>query len=109
MGTEVRLLTDYLTNRKQYAVFKNHYSDITAIVNDVPQGLILGPLIFSIYILGLILTSNKCKFIMYADDTTSNLNLEDFDPDSVSKSEFEKITKWLQINKLSLNTQQLVS
>ena len=57
----------------------------------------------------LIRTSNKCKFIMYADDTTIYFNLEDFDPDNVSNeinNELEKITKWLQINKLSLNTQK---
>ena len=46
MGTELRLLTDYLTNQKQYVVFNNHCSDITDIVNGVPQGTILGPLLF---------------------------------------------------------------
>ena len=109
MGTELRLLTDYLTNRKQYVVFNNHCSDITDIVNGVPQGSILGPLLFSIHINDLFRTSNKCKFIMYADDTTIYFNLEDFDPDNVSNeinNELEKITKWLQINKLSLNTQK---
>ena len=109
MGTELRLLTDYLTNRKQYVVFNNHCSDITDIVNGVPQGSILGPLLFSIHINDLIRTSNKCKFIMYADDTTIYFNLENFDPDNVSNeinNELEKITKWLQINKLSLNTQK---
>ena len=50
MGTELRLLTDYLTNQKQYVVFNNHCSDITDIVNSVPQGSILGPLFFSIHI-----------------------------------------------------------
>ena len=94
MGTELRLLTDYLTNRKQYVVFNNHCSDITDIVNGVPQGSILGPLLFSIRINDLIRTSNKCKFIMYADDTTIYFNLEDFDPDNVSNeinNELEKI------------------
>ena len=46
---------------------------------------------------------------MYADDTTIYFNLEDFDPDNVSNeinNELEKITNWLQINKLSLNTQK---
>ena len=70
MGTELRLLTNYLANRKQYVVFNNHLSDITDIINGVPQGSILGPLLFSIHINDLIHTSNKCKFIMYADDTT---------------------------------------
>ena len=68
MGTELRLLTDYLTNQKQYVVFNNYCSDITDIVNGVPQGSILSPLLFSIYINDLIRTSNKCKFIMYADN-----------------------------------------
>ena len=109
MGTEPSLLTDYLTNRKQYVFFNNHCADITDIVNGVPQESILGPLFFSIRINDLIRTSNKCKFIMYADDTTIYFILEDFDPDNVSNginNELEKITKWLQINKLSLNTQK---
>ena len=98
MGTELRLLTDYLTNRKQYVVFSNHCSDITDIVNGVPQGSILGPLFFSICINDLIRTSNKCKFSMYADDTTIYFNLEDFDLDHVINeinNKLEKITKWL--------------
>ena len=41
-------------------------------------------LLLSIYINDLIRTSNKCKFIMYANDTTIYFNLEDFDPDNVS-------------------------
>ena len=48
---------------------------------------------------------------MYADDTTTYFNLEDFDPDNVINqinNELEKITKWLQINKL-LNTQKKLS
>ena len=51
MGTELRLLTDYLTYQKQYVVFNNHCSDITDIVNGVPQGSTLDPLLFSIYIM----------------------------------------------------------
>ena len=47
---------------------------------------------------------------MYADDTTIYFNLENFDHENVNNeinSEPENITKWLQIIKLSLNTQQI--
>ena len=84
MGTELRLLTDYLTNRKQYVRFNNYNSDTTNISTSIPQGSILGPLIFSILINDLIHTSDKCKFIMYADDTTIYFNLEYFDPETLN-------------------------
>ena len=70
----------YLTNRKQYVVFNSQNSETVDITTGVPQGSILGPLLFSICINDLITISNKLKFIMYADDTTIYFNLEDFDP-----------------------------
>ena len=109
MGTELRLLTDYLTNRKQYVHFNNHNSDTTNISTGVPQRSILGPLIFSILINDLIHTSDKCKFIVYADAITIYFNLEDFDPETLHNdinSELEKISMCLKRNKLSLNTQK---
>ena len=71
------------------------------------KGQILGPLIFSILNNDLIHTSDKCKFIMYADDTTIYFNLKDFDPETLNNdinSELEKISIWLKVNKLSFNT-----
>ena len=72
-------MKSYLTNRKQYVVFDSCQSEHVVICTGVPQGSILGPLFFSVYINDLITVSKKLNFLMYADDTTIYFNLEDFD------------------------------
>ena len=98
VGKELLLLTSYLKNRKQYVIFNNHKSSVTDITNRVPQGSILGPLLFSIVVNDLKNVSNKLKFIMYADDTTIFFNLEDFFPEmreAEINAELEKVNVWL--------------
>ena len=104
-----KLLKNYLTNRRQYVVYNSQNSETLDISTGVPQESILGPLFFSICINDLITVSNNLKFIMYADDTTIYLNLEDFDPYNLERdinNKLEKITLWLKMNKLSLNVQK---
>ena len=108
-GTELKLLTSYLTNRTQYVKYKNYESDIIEISTGVPQGSIFGPLLFSISINDIILSSNKLHFFMYADDTTIYFNLEDFDQNCTEteiNNELENVNIWLKHNKLSLNAQK---
>ena len=66
----LKLFKNYLSNRKQYVVLDTVQSNSVNIVTGVPQGSILGPLLFTIYINYIIKCSEKFKFIMYADDTT---------------------------------------
>ena len=108
-GVNLKLLANYLRNRKQYVVFNNHNSEITDIRCGVPQGSILGPLFFSICINDLKNASNKCKFLMYADDTTIYFNVEDFDTKNLEaeiNKELEQVNRWLKVNKLSLNVEK---
>ena len=102
--TALLLLKSYLNNRKQYVEFEDTKSEILPITVGVPQGSILGPLLFIIYINDLSQASNIFKFIMYADDTTLFSNLKSFEPkEYLINAELSNVIEWLNINKLSLN------
>ena len=69
-GTALKWFSSYLTNRKQFVLYKGKMSKETTITTGVPQGSILGPLLFIIYINDIAKITNKFKFTIYADDTT---------------------------------------
>ena len=97
--TAFDLLKSYLTNRKQYVVFDSCQSEHVEIYTGVPQGSILGPLFFSIYINNIITVSDRLNFLMYADDTTIYFNVEDFDnltKETDINRELEKVNIWLR-------------
>ena len=90
--------------------FKNKNSDLQEILTGIPQGSILGPLLFSIYINNLIKSTNKFRYLMYADDTTLYFNLEDFNSETRNddiNSCLNKINVWLKLNKLTVNVSKI--
>jgi hypothetical protein len=109
-GTALKLMESYLTNRKQYVEIHDTKSDILTLTTGVPQGSILGPLLFIIYINDIAQASKLFDFIIYADDTTLSTTLETVvNKDNASNSdinlniELANVSNWLCANKLSLN------
>jgi hypothetical protein len=102
---ELELFKSYLTNRYQYVKYNDTKSELLPISTGVPQGSILGPLLFIIYINDMPNASNAFRFTMYADDTTllTRLNTNMLNNTNHINAEIVRITDWLSVNKLSLN------
>ena len=102
-GVELRLLSNYLSDRVQYVEYLGAISQSRSIGVGVPQGSSLGPLLFLMYINDLPKSSDMFNILMYADDTTLFCNFDTTCNSEKINSELEKIYRWLCSNKLSLN------
>ena len=73
----------------------------------MPQGSILGPIIFLLYINDLSNVSNVLKCILFADDTSKNISHNDVNSlQEIYNDELQLITKWLNMNKLFINVRK---
>ena len=94
----------YLSSRKQYVQFNGIHSGHSEVKCGVPQGSVLGPILFLLYINDIVNVSNILYPILFADD--SNVFLSGNNIDNLINSmniELEKLMVWLAANKLSLN------
>ena len=103
-GDSLVWFKSYLSYRKQYVHINGINSEITTVTCGVPQGSVLGPLHFLIYINDLPNISNKLKFYLFADDTNIYLESDELiDLEKVMNKELVKLYKWLSTNRFSLN------
>lgn len=102
MGRELDWFSSYLTNREQFVAVAGGRSASRRIRLGVPQGSILGPILFLIYINDLPGCSGLISKL-FADDTTLLAN--DSDPVALEEKmnlEFQKVCNYFRLNKLSL-------
>ena len=90
--------------RSQYVTYNEKRSDIKDVICGVPQGSILGPLLFLIYINDFASVSNKLYYVLFADDTNVFISGNNFRKlINTLHIELDKLYAWLQSNKLTLN------
>ena len=103
-GQALSFLESYLSNRNQKCQIQGSVSSEKLIKCGVPQGSILGPLFFLLYINDLPQCLDKTKPRLFADDTNLTVSGDSItDLETAVNSDLEKLRKWLIANKLSLN------
>ena len=105
-GTALRLFESYVNERQQYVDLDGTTSNNNRILTGIPQGFILGPLLFIIYINDITQSSKHFNFIIYADDTTLCSTVKINADATQLNMELNNVSQWLNLNKLSLNVKK---
>ena len=104
-GLQLKWFQSYLSDRQCYIEIDNLKSDLNTFNTGVPQGSILGPILFLIYVNNLPQTTDTLDTQLFADDTIVSYSNRDLDRLKYSTSnELPKVVNWTVANKLTLNT-----
>ena len=103
-GPELAWITDYLFNRTQIVEINNIFSTKEAITSGVPQGSILGPLLFIVFFNDLCDFINHSSVIQYADDTVIYFGAKTTSEiETALNGDLSEIVKYCEENELLLN------
>jgi hypothetical protein len=107
-GNALEWIKNYLSNRSQLVIIGNHSSPVALLSYGVPQGSVLGPLLFTIYMLGIdsVIYPHGVKYLLYADDLQLYIHTRPQDIHSAIASLercIDDVKLWLDRSKLSLN------
>ena len=103
-GIALSWFQNYLSDRNQYVCINGCNSELLPITCGVPQGSILGPLLFLIYVNDLATISKYAATILFADDTNVIYTGKTYDDVSrIIQTDLKNLSNWFKCNKLALN------
>ena len=105
-GVALSWFRSYLSKRQQYVSINDKISERRLIDCGVPQGSILGPLLFLIFINDFPNSSSFFKFTLFADDSTLTCSFKNIPTERIANiinKELTLVNKWLKANKIKVN------
>lgn len=108
-GNIYNLLQSYLSDRQQRVLIDGYESDTRAVTYGVPQGTVLGPRLFTIYVNNLLSLQTVGNVISFADDTAILYSADSwYELKEIILEDFGKFINWFKENKLTLNKEKTV-
>lgn len=104
-GKELCWFRSYLMSRGQLTKFNNETSTTLATSIGVPQGSVLGPILFILYINDIVNCVNQVKLHLFADDSLVSVSAKTSEEGiQIMNHELKSLSEWLRFNKLKVNT-----
>ena len=106
-GRLLKFLADYLHGREQCVIIGGQKSERRIVTSGVPQGSILGPLLFVLFINDMAMcVSDKTNIALYADDTKIWREIIDWEDHLVLQNDINQLQEWANVNKMNFHPQK---
>ena len=105
-GKILSWISSFLQNRTQFVIVDRRRSKIIAVISGVPQGTVLGPLLFLLYINDIFDVVKNCNIQVFADDSKLHKVIRSLIDKVLLHEDLEAVMQWTQQNNMELNSKK---